>query len=111
MVSLCPCPLTRPFSFFVLSLPFNQQQLTGNYNNCQKQAKHTEKFVDQEVILTAGKRLAGRERWPFGRPGDMPQGFRTLTGLPSCGRRWGKPRRTRAGVSFSIGRAGCQGKR
>lgn len=58
--------------------------------------------------MTAGKRLAGSERLPLGRPSDGPQGYGTFTGLPKCGSRCEKPRRTCAGVRCSGGSGGCQ---
>src|SRR5258706_2134665 len=67
--------------------------------------------VDYGVSLTAGTRWAGGERLPLGRPGERPQGFGTLAGLPSCARTYEKPRRTRAGVRRSGGSGRCQGKR
>jgi hypothetical protein len=34
--------------------------------------------------VTAGKRWAGEERLPAGRPGERRQGFRAFTGPPRC---------------------------
>src|SRR5258708_1294911 len=65
----------------------------------------------QGVNLTAGKRMAGRERLPLGRPGDRPQGCGGPTGVPRNARTCEKPRRTRAGVRRSSESGGCQGKR
>ena len=63
------------------------------------------------MSLIAGNRGAGRDRLPLGRPGDRPQGFGTLAGLPKYARSDEKPRRTRAGVRRSGGSGRCQGKR
>jgi len=60
--------------------------------------------------LTAGVRLAGGDRFPFGRPGDLPQGFGTDAGLPNVASSDEKARRTRAGVTFSAESGFCQGK-
>src|SRR5260221_2338050 len=65
----------------------------------------------QGVNLTAGKRMAGRERLPLGRPGDRPQGFGGPTGVCRNASTCEKPRRTRAGVRRSGESGGCQGKR
>ncbi|HEV8191660.1 MAG TPA: cyclase family protein [Ktedonobacterales bacterium] len=55
--------------------------------------------------------IQGGERMPLGRPDGRPQGFGTLTGLPSRVRTCEKARRTRAGVRRSDARGACQGKR
>jgi hypothetical protein len=55
--------------------------------------------------------LAGFDRRPLGLPGERPQGFGIFARRPSIGRSCKKARRTRAGVSFSGGRGGCQGRR
>jgi len=59
----------------------------------------------QDVNFTAGKRWAGGERLPLGRPGEDPQGFGMQTGLPSWVRSCEKARRTRAGVIENAGEA------
>ena len=43
-------------------------------------------MANQGVNLTAGKRVSGGERLPLGRPGERPQGFGMLAGLPRCAR-------------------------
>jgi len=77
----------------VLSLPFNQQEPTANVCNWWLACCGAEKSADQGVNLTAGKRVAGGERLPLGRPGDLPQGFGMHAELPSVGNRDEKARR------------------
>jgi hypothetical protein len=67
--------------------------------------------ADQGVNLIAGNRLAGVDFRPLGRPGERPQAFGADVIRPSIGSRCEKARRTRAGVSFSVGSGACQGRR
>jgi hypothetical protein len=50
------------------------------------------------AALRAGKRGAGPEQRPVGRPGDRPWGCGALAGVPSIPTRSPKPRSTRQGV-------------
>ena len=43
----------------------------------------------------AGYRGAGPERAPLGRPGERPQGFGGVAGVPTSGKTVHKARRTR----------------
>ena len=49
----------------------------------------------------AGWRGAGPERRPLGRPGDRPQGFGGLAGVPTSAKSAANARRTRDGVSLA----------
>jgi hypothetical protein len=42
---------------------------------------------------------ASPERRPLGRPGDLPQGFGALAGVPTAARSVAKPRSVRHGLS------------
>jgi hypothetical protein len=48
--------------------------------------------------LSVGWRLAGPERLPFGRPGDLPQGFGGSAGVLTVARSVAKLLNTRVGV-------------
>ncbi len=51
------------------------------------------------------------DRLPLGRPGERPQGFGALAGVPSASKSAEKDRRTRHGVSCPVSRCRSQGRR
>jgi hypothetical protein len=63
------------------------------------------------AVLMAGQRGAGVDRRPLGRPGERPQGFGACAGVPSTGRRWQNPGRTRTGGSCADESGRSQGRR
>ena len=61
--------------------------------------------------MTAGYRLAGPERLPFGLPGDLPRGFGASAGVPITDRSAAKFLSTRVGVSDPAGNGRAHGRR
>lgn len=59
----------------------------------------------------AGYLFAGPEKLPFGLPGDLPQGFGALAGVPRAGRSVTKLRKILTGVSFGRGSGFSHGSR
>jgi hypothetical protein len=82
----------------VLSLSFKQGRLLEDHENEYTTGAGLFGFA-QAAVLSAGWRLAGPERLPFARPGDLPQGFGGSAGVPVTAKSAAKPRRTRVGVN------------
>lgn len=56
------------------SLSFKQSRLSENPGD-EHVVESKLNWLAQAAVLSAGWRLAGPVRLPFGRPGDLPQGF------------------------------------
>jgi hypothetical protein len=54
---------------------------------------------NQAAVLRAGWRFAGPVQLPFGRPGDLPQGFGGLARVPATTKSVAKLLSTRVGVN------------
>ncbi len=94
---------TRNGTKWSLSVPINQEQ-DANVSIAVGESERCERIAAlYGVSLTAGQRLAGSERLPFGRPGACPPGVGRFAGLPNCAKRCEQPRRTRAGGRASLG--------
>lgn len=94
----------RPRVFCNSLLSFNRGSAAENRYPARGRA-NLRCWSNQAAVLRAGWRLAGPERLPFGRPGDLPQGFGALAGVPVTAGSVAKLLRTRVGVN-SRGRCG-----
>ena len=80
------------------SLRFNQEEFCDGLYAHRKTPSLVVFVRIQAAFLTAGWRFARPERRPLGLPGDLPQGFGGLAGVPRCTKSAETVRWTRIGV-------------
>src|SRR3712207_6251457 len=84
-------------AFFNTLLRFNHEEFCDGEKPIAKLSRSPFSSA-QALLLIAGERLALPESRPLGLPGDLPQGFGGLAGVPKPTKSAETPRWTRIGV-------------